>query len=102
MTTITVHLKITGHVQGVGFRESLRLVADALDVTGWVRNCADGTANCSVEATLQGEESHVERVIAWCHNGPPSASIQYVNANLVANDKHYPAFARLPDASDEN
>jgi acylphosphatase len=59
MTIITVHLKITGRVQGVGYRESLRMVADALDVTGWVRNCADG----SVEATLQGEEGAVERVI---------------------------------------
>jgi acylphosphatase len=95
MTTITVHLNITGRVQGVGYRESLRLVADALAVTGWVRNCADG----NVEATLQGEEQAVEGVIAWCHNGPPDASVQYVNTNLLTTEKHYTAFARLPDAT---
>ena len=94
MTTITVHLKITGRVQGVGYRESLRMVADALEVTGWVRNCGDG----SVEATLQGEESAVERVIEWCQNGPPDASVQYVNTNLLAANAPYTVFTRLPDA----
>lgn len=98
MTTITVHLSITGRVHGVGYRESLRLVADALGVTGWVRNCADG----SVEATLQGEEQAVEGVIAWCHNGPPNASVQYVNTSLLTAEKHYPLFARLPDATTDS
>ena len=95
MTTITVHLKITGRVQGVGYRESLRMVADALEVTGWVRNCADG----SVEATLQGEEQHVERVIEWCQNGPPDASVQYVNTTLRNASEQYTAFTRLSDVN---
>lgn len=94
MNTITVHLNITGRVQGVGFRESLRMVAEALEMTGWVRNCADG----SVEATLQGEESAVERVIEWCQNGPPDASVQYVNTTLQNASERYTAFARLSDA----
>jgi len=95
MTVITVHLSITGRVQGVGYRESLCLVADALEVTGWVRNRADG----SVEATLHGDEQHVEGAIAWCHNGPPNASVQYVNANQIATEDYFTAFSRLPDAN---
>jgi acylphosphatase len=60
---ITLHLNITGRVQGVGYRDSLRMIAQALNVTGWVRNKEDG----SVEAIVQGEEQDVERVVAWCH-----------------------------------
>jgi acylphosphatase len=94
MNRISVHLQITGRVQGVGFRDSLRMVAQALDITGWVRNLADG----SVEALLQGDEAAVERAIAWCHNGPPGANVRYVEANLVQTNEEYIAFSRLPDA----
>lgn len=94
MNTITVHVGISGRVQGVGFRDSLRLVATALDVTGWVQNCADG----SVEARLQGEETAVERVIAWCHNGPPGANVRHVRADLVESAVSYIAFSRRQNA----
>ena len=91
--TITVRVEITGRVQGVGFRESLRAVALALEVNGWVRNRDDG----SVEAMLQGAEGDVERVVAWCHNGPPGASVKYVNADLVETSERFIAFTRWPD-----
>ena len=94
MNIITVHLNITGRVQGVGYRQSMRMVAQALDVTGWVRNCKDGR----VESTIQGEESMVERLIAWCHNGPPGANVQYVEANLTETSETFIAFSRLPDS----
>ena len=74
-----VHLRITGKVQGVGFRESMREVAQALQVNGWVRNREDG----SVEAVLQGDREDVERLVDWCHNGPPGAAVRFVEV-LVA------------------
>jgi acylphosphatase len=91
---ITLHLNITGRVQGVGYRDSLRMIAQALNVTGWVRNKEDG----SVEAIVQGEEPDVERVVAWCHNGPPGANVKYVNATLTENQQRFIAFSRVPDA----
>ncbi|MFO0115515.1 MAG: acylphosphatase [Betaproteobacteria bacterium] len=94
MKLISVHLLITGRVQGVGFRESMRLVAQALDVTGWVRNLSDG----SVETLLQGDEAAVDRLVAWCHNGPPGANVRFVDAKLIETSETYIAFSRLPDA----
>ena len=90
---ITVHLEITGRVQGVGFRESMRAVAQALDVNGWVRNCDDD----SVEAIVQGAEGDVERLIAWCHNGPPGAYVRFVKADLVESSETFIAFTRWPN-----
>jgi len=44
------------------------------DVSGWVRNVADG----SVEAFIEGDESDVEAVIAWAKHGPPRARVDSV------------------------
>ncbi|MBL0124456.1 MAG: acylphosphatase [Betaproteobacteria bacterium] len=92
-SVITVHLEITGRVQGVGFRESMRAVAQALEVNGWVRNRDDD----SVEAIVQGAEPDVERLIAWCHNGPPGAYVRFVKADLVESSETFIAFTRWPN-----
>jgi len=91
--TVTVRIAITGRVQGVGFRESIRAVAGALAINGWVRNADDG----SVEALAQGDEYAVEQLVAWCHNGPPGANVKFVNADLVESQETYIAFTRWPD-----
>lgn len=90
--TVTVHIAISGRVQGVGFRESMRAVAQALDVNGWVRNIKDG----SVEAIAQGNEYAIEQLVAWCHNGPPGANVKFVNADLVESQETFIAFTRWP------
>ena len=89
---ITVRIEVSGRVQGVGFRESMRAVAQALEVNGWVRNRDDG----NVEAIVQGAEGDVERVIAWCHNGPPGAYVRFVKADLVESSETFIAFTRWP------
>ncbi len=94
--TVTVRLAITGRVQGVGFRESMRAVAQALEISGWVRNCEDG----SVEAVTQGDEFAIEQLVAWCHNGPPGANVKYVVADLVESSETFIAFTRWPDFSE--
>ncbi|KSU53818.1 acylphosphatase [Microbacterium enclense] len=70
--TITVH----GRVQGVGFRYALHAAAQRAGARGWVRNRRDGT----VEALIAGDAATVDAVIAWAHDGPPSARVERVDA----------------------
>jgi acylphosphatase len=76
---ITVELQITGRVQGVGYRDSMRAAARGFGVAGWVRNRADG----SVQAMVQGPEAQVEALVAWCREGPPPARVQDVQARRI-------------------
>ena len=85
-----VHLRITGRVQDVGFRESMREVAQALQVHGWVRNRSDG----SVEAMLQGANEDVERLLEWSHNGPPGASVRFVDVQVAPITEDFTRFER--------
>jgi acylphosphatase len=60
-----------GQVQGVFYRDTCRRTAAQLGVTGWVRNCLDGT----VEAVVEGEPSAVDRLVDWMRDGPPYARV---------------------------
>lgn len=68
------HLSIQGRVQGVCFRLETRRSAQALGVTGWVRNLPDG----SVEAVCEGDEADVRSLIDWCRRGPRLARVDEV------------------------
>ena len=52
-------IRVSGRVQGVFFRDSVRREAERRDVAGWVRNRSDGT----VEAVFEGEEA--EAMVAF-------------------------------------
>lgn len=65
---------VKGFVQGVGFRYFLKQTADALRLSGWVRNTPDG----NVEAVFEGSEASVEKAIAACKEGPPFAKVEHV------------------------
>jgi len=77
---VRVHLTIRGRVQGVYFRASTVYEAQNLSLTGWIRNCPDG----SVEAVAEGEKNKVEDLIAWCRHGPRGARVQGVDVNWSA------------------
>lgn len=89
---ITRHLKISGRVQGVYFRESTRLRAREFKVTGWVRNRADGT----VEAMVQGEPEAVEQMIEWARRGPESAKVSNVEIEVSEEADRYELFEITP------
>lgn len=72
---VTKHLLIHGRVQGVAYRDSMRMRAQDLGVSGWVRNRRDGC----VEAMVQGTPEDVESMIAWAHRGPPAARVTKVD-----------------------
>jgi len=86
------HLRISGRVQGVGYRMSMVAVAAQLGVRGWVRNCRDG----SVEAVLQGDAAAVEDLIAWARRGPPQARVDNLAVNPHTGE--FIGFAARPDA----
>jgi len=67
-------LRISGRVQGVGFRYSAMDEARRLGVTGWVRNTHDG----AVEMVAEGDHAQLQRLITWCHGGPPGALVTNV------------------------
>jgi acylphosphatase len=71
---------VHGQVQGVFFRDSTRRLAQQHGVAGWVTNRWDGT----VEAVFEGEEDAVERLVAFCREGPRGAQVESVE---VAEEK---------------
>ena len=72
---VRAHVIITGIVQGVFFRLETQRAAETYGVSGWVRNNYDG----SVEAVIEGKREAVESLLAWCHKGPPRASVDKVD-----------------------
>ena len=90
MTIIARHLRIHGLVQGVYYRQSLQEQAQALEVTGWVRNRLDS----SVEAVLCGSPQALERLIEWSRTGPPAAVVSEVVVTEAQGE--YSSFERLP------
>ena len=71
MARVSYKVVISGSVQGVAFRVSMRDVATRHGVEGWVRNRADG----AVEALIQGDETQVELLLEWARVGPPGAKV---------------------------
>ena len=69
-----ISLLITGKVQGVGYRYSVKLKAESMAIRGYVRNQLDG----SVFVTVQGENTAVEIFVKWCYKGPSSALVRGV------------------------
>lgn len=71
---IARHVRVIGRVQGVCYRAWAHDQADALRVTGWIRNCPDGR----VEAHVEGDAAAVEQMIERLRNGPPQARVEDV------------------------
>ena len=86
-----VRLRITGRVQGVGYRAWAMQMAARLGVRGWVRNRSDG----SVEALVIGEDGAVDRMIEACREGPFGARVADV-ATGDAEDNGSAGFTPKP------
>ena len=72
-------IRVSGKVQGVWFRDWTILEAKAQGVSGWVRNCPDGT----VEAHVLGEEDAVAKMLAAMHQGPSQARVEDFTVEVV-------------------
>ena len=78
-----IHLLLSGHVQGVGFRYFVKQAADALDVAGWVRNLRDGR----VEVVLLGTPEAVQSVLDQIGRGPRGARVDEVMTRSAHSDE---------------
>lgn len=70
-----LHVRITGMVQGVGFRWFVRERARRLGLSGWVRNLPDG----SVEVAASGEPGQLELLRSELRRGPSGARVDEVD-----------------------
>src|SRR5690606_32469792 len=74
-----VKARVSGKVQGVGYRRWLQKKATTKGLIGWVRNVVDG----SVEAMLAGPAEAVEEVVNSMRIGPSRALVHFVRARPV-------------------
>ena len=72
--TKRVQARVSGRVQGVGFRYYADHVAEQLGVVGTVRNTADG----GIEAVAEGEEATLHEFLAALRRGPHAAEVTEV------------------------
>ena len=73
--------RVSGRVQGVAYRMSLRHRALALELDGWVRNLSDG----SVEFVAGGTRAAVESLLDWARTGPPLARVDDLRVEPAAS-----------------
>lgn len=68
--------RVEGRVQGVGFRMFVRERAEALGLSGWVRNLPSGDVDLEVE----GPRATLERLLRDLRSGPPASRVLHVHA----------------------
>ncbi len=69
-----VHIFVSGKVQGVYYRQNTLQKAQELDIRGWVRNLSDGR----VESIMEGSKVNIDKMLAWCKEGPADAKVEEV------------------------
>ncbi len=69
-----------GRVQGVGFRYSVKHIAKGFNVTGWVRNLADGR----VELQASGEPDELRAFLEGVRESELCALIKNESQNPLA------------------
>ena len=74
-----LHTVVRGRVQGVWFRDFTRRHAEALGLTGWVRNLPDGT----VELAAEGPRPELEALLRHVRTGPPRARVDAVDVEWL-------------------
>ncbi len=83
-----LRLVISGRVQGIWYRASARDRAEALGLTGWVRNQPGG----SVELVAEGNGEALDRLFCWCREGPPLAQVSRVEQERSAATGEFSSF----------
>lgn len=83
----TLHVQVTGRVQGVGFRWFVRVAGRRLQLSGWVMNRPDG----SVEVAASGSEDRLDELRRLLRRGPDGADVgDVIDMNIVGDHLEHP------------
>ena len=76
-------IRVSGRVQGVGFRAAARRQARYLRLSGWVENGSDG----SVRAVINGDPHNCIKFINWCRDGSAYSWVEDVDVREMKTTK---------------
>jgi acylphosphatase len=82
--------RVRGRVQGVGFRYFVEHGAEALGISGWVRNDDDGC----VQVYAVGTAAQLSELAGLLWKGPRWAEVRGVDESEAALEKHHGFFVR--------
>jgi acylphosphatase len=82
----TRRYRISGRVQGVGFRAFVWRTAREVDVDGWVRNRHDGT----VEALVSASPDKHELLLTSLEQGPRMSRVDRVEVTEDVRNDDFP------------
>ena len=88
MSNKRVRLFVTGRVQGVFFRQSLKAKAIQNNIFGWVKNLQDGRVEC----ILEGNEENIRILVNWTHTGPANSIVENVEVHNETFDNEFIKF----------
>lgn len=80
---------VRGRVQGVFFRAFVQTHANALGLTGYVRNLRSG----SVEVQVEGDKGKLEELLQNLYNGPPAAKVESIEVSWGDYKGTFPGFS---------
>lgn len=91
----TIEIRVSGRVQGVGFRSCVKRIAGKLNVKGVVMNLPDGT----VRICATGEKFILEKFVSMIY-GCPRALVRNVEIRGVSHLEFDEFVVRRPEDPD--
>ena len=88
MSDQCIRLFVTGRVQGVFFRQSLKAKSIQNNIFGWVKNLQDGRVEC----LLEGTEKNISILVKWANIGPANSIVENVE---IHNEKFNNKFTKF-------
>lgn len=85
---VQYEIKVTGRVQGVGFRYFTQKQAALFDLTGWVKNTPSG----GVLVMAQGEKAVLDTFVDYLRIGPPLSRVSNVTVAEIRITENFSDF----------
>ncbi len=81
---VAAYIRVSGVVQGVGYRYFTQRTAIKLALSGYVKNRYDG----DVEMEVEGEKDLIEKFIETLKIGPPAAHVRDIQVQWKEKSSH--------------